>query len=352
MPQVQVLQRQPGFAEQLGANLGSGLSQGISGALSQMMEQKKQKQTVQDVMSILGIPIPEKSTAKMLKSGSKDLSAEASVPTAKLQLTPENVLAASLAFPQFASPLATMYQAQESRFDKQRAAESERSNKFLDKISGLSEGIPERRLSINSGKQAVTSGQMHPLGGDFWAGVLHLPALQTASGAQLSTAAKTNLIGSLSKATGSRPNQFIEQQITDAFAKPGKRNEANLAQLLMAEAVLDTDEKYSEIAQSLANKYKAETGIIPEGVDREAQALAKQYAKMRQDKLAYDLQENIEKDIGPEKISKLRHVAPGTPLTYEMKEILLEKSGGDLEKAEKLAKGLGYTIPPLEFWQR
>lgn len=53
MPQFQLLPNNPGFGEQLGASLGGGLSQGMSSALGQMLQEKKNKKSLESLRPLL-----------------------------------------------------------------------------------------------------------------------------------------------------------------------------------------------------------------------------------------------------------------------------------------------------------
>lgn len=340
MPDLQIINRPPSFGENLGQNLGAGLSQGIN----QFFERKQNQQKISDLMQSLGIPTSETSQAM------NSLNSQQSPQNQRGQgfgLTPQKILTAHQIDPSLAGPLSTLYQTQERASEKRIEREASRSGKFLDTVTESSRGIPERRTSINAAKQAVQSGQLAPLGGDFWADVLNAPQLKSASGAQLATAAKTNLIGSLGRITGGRPNQFIEQQINNAFAKAGQSKEANTAQLDILESILDMDEKYNETAFQLADQYEKELGYVPASIDRDTQKFLKPYIEQRQEKLAYDLQQNIESEQGPGKRNEIKKVSKGTPLTLRKAKVLVDKYG---DKAEEVAKKLGYEIPSSEIY--
>ena len=341
MPQFQVLPEAPGFGSQLGEALGGGIGQGISASLNQMLEQKK----MTSLLESLGLKGSQQTGGKASQISGQTASPSSSISN----LTPDQVVAASLVNPQLGNTLSNLYQTQQKAAEKQRAYESQRSIKYLDKISDLATNIPERRIAIDSAKAAVKSGQMTPFGGDFVADILNLPQLRSGSGAQLATAAKTNLIGSLSQIAGGRPNQFIEKQISNAFAKAGQTEEANLAQLDIIEAKLDMDEKIAQVTDQLADQYRSELGYVPESIDREVRKAVQPYAENRMKELAYDLRENMEKEIGLSEIKKLKKVPTGTPLTLRSAKILVDKYG---DKAEEIAIKMGYEIPEEEIYSR
>jgi hypothetical protein len=246
---------------------------------------------------------------------------------------------------------------EQKKFEADRAYHTKRSGKFLDKVTEMSEGLRERQTAINSSMAAVQSGQMSPLGGDFWAGVLHAPQLETASGAQLATGAKINLMGSLSRLSGGRPNQFIEKKIDDAFAKAGNTKEAQMAKLLMAKTVMDLDQDYVDIAEKIANEDREKYGFVREDIDSRVKKEMKPISEQRMNELSFALQSNIENDIGESNLSKnaTKNVMKGTYLTPEMANILakkLEAAGETKEDVIKLARKLGYEIPSAELLEK
>lgn len=343
MPQIQMLEKIPGFGERLGQALGGGIGAGITQRLQQHAEQKAQKEKSDRILKLLGIETSPQSMSNA------QVNTESQPKFDLKNLTPEKIFAISQEDPQLANTLSKLYETQEKKFEKQRAFESERSTKYLNKVSDLATNLPDRRIAIDSAKAAIKSGQMTPFGGDFVADILNLPQLRTASGAELATAAKTNLIGSLSQITGGRPNQFIEQQINNAFAKAGQSKEANLNQLEIIEAKLDIDEKLANFTDELADQYMEKLGYVPESIDRDVRKLIKPYTDQRMKELAYDLRENVEKDMGIDQLRKMNKVAPGTPLTLRKAKILVDKYG---DKAEEMAINLGYEIPEPEIYSR
>ena len=339
MPQIQVLPEAPTFGSQLGESLGGGLSQGISAGLNQMLEQKK----MMGLLESLGL------AGKGVTNQTKSAEIKNNMPSARSgasNLSPEQVVAASVVNPQLGNTLSNLYQAQQKSYENERTYQSDRSNKYLDKISELATALPERKIALESAKSAIQSGEITPFGGDFVADVLNIPQLRTSSGAQLATSAKTNLIGSLAQITGGRPNQFIEKQINNAFAKAGQTKEANLAQLDIIKAKLDIDEKLSEATDQLADQYRQQLGYVPESIDRDVRKMVKPFADQRMKELGYDLRENLEKEIG---INVTKKVPNGTPLTLKTAKAFIQKYG---DKAEEMALRLGYEIPSEDIYSR
>jgi len=106
------------------------------------------------------------------------------------------------------------------------------------------------------------------------------------------------------------------------------------------------------VTNELEEQYEKDLGYIPGKIGREVENRIKPYAAQRQEELAYDLRRIYESEQGPGKLSEVKKVPNGTPLTIEMAQLLLEKSGDDEAKAEKLAKQMGFTIPDQSIYQR
>ncbi|MBS3903747.1 MAG: hypothetical protein KGZ39_00290 [Simkania sp.] len=233
-------------------------------------------------------------------------------------------------------------------FESDRAYNSARSDKYLDELGKSTSGIREREIGIDSSIAAVNSGQLSPLGGSFWADILNIPSLRDQSGATLQAAAKVNLIGALDK-VGARPNQFIEKQISSAFAQVGETKESQMAKLNIAKTVLDLDKKELEIAQILSDQYRKDLGYVPANIDSLVRTQMKPYTEKRMEKLAYDLQESREMSQNPEFYNTLQKVYPGTPLTEGKYKVFYHKAKGNTEeerdaKALEMAKKAGYKI--------
>lgn len=245
---------------------------------------------------------------------------------------------------------------EQKKFEADREYHSKRSGKYLDEIRSSANGFPERDVAINSALAAVESGNMSPWGGDFWADILGLPQLRTSEGAALQASAKINLMGSLGKLSGGRPNQFIEKQIDAAFAKAGETKEAQKTKLLMSKTVLDLEKQRAAIADQLANEDREKYGYVREDIDSRVDAAMKPYGKAKMDGLAYELQTIREKEMSPERLEQIVKVTPGTPLTAEKAKVFLKKAPGksDAEKEEnalKMAKKAGYKIMEDSFYE-
>jgi hypothetical protein len=334
--------------------LGGGIEQGTSKAMElygkKLEEEYKQKRKKELLDSVFENGPREglEDSATQARSTGQRLSQPMQSKTGTGDLSDKQIAAITLEDPQFGKILQDQKKAKRKTFESDRAYHSSRSNKFLDEVAKETKGIPEREVAVNSAIEAVQSGQMSPMGGDFWANVLNVPQLKSESGGTLQSAAKVNLMGSLGK-IGARPNQFIEKQINDAFAQAGEKPGVQMAKLNIAKTVLDLDKKHGEIARNIANQYREDLGYVPENIDSLVEAQMKPYAKQRMEKLSYDLQEGREKSQPKERFNSLNEVAAGTPLTEGKYKVLFNKAKGNTEEerdaaAIRMAKKAGYKI--------
>ncbi len=236
---------------------------------------------------------------------------------------------------------------EETKFKREH--ETKRSEKILEEAYDSSKNFDIQQSNIDMIKNAVED--VSGFDQDYIAELFHYEPFRTAKGTQLKSAGKDLFIKTI-QGTGNRPNQWIEQQIGSALTQVGKTREANLTVAEMAQFQLDLSKEKVRIINELEDKYEQELGYIPGKIGREAEEILKPYAAQRQDELAYDLRKVYEREQGPKKLSEVKKVPKGTPLTIEMAQILLQKSGDDEEKAARLAKEMGFTIPPESIYQR
>lgn len=390
---VQIIEEGPSFSKQFarasGQNFGSLIAGGLEGYVGKAQREKensffkstfgidlagaspeaRQEFTKQfskamaqeKLLKHFGIGPQEQRTenGERLSSSPEISSAQKPESSVLSNMTPEQRIVAEAIVPGMGKMAQGEETIKQKKFEADRKYHSQRSAPFLNKITNLGEGLRERRTAINSSMAAVQSGQMSPLGGDFWADILHAPQLKSASGAQLETAAKINLMGALSGLTGGRLNQFIEKQIDNAFAKAGNTKEAQMAKLLMAKTVMDLDQDYVDISNRIADEDREKYGYVRENIDNRAQKEMKSLSKERMSELSFELQQNIENDIGQSNLYKnaTKPVMKGTYLTPEMANILADKielTGEPKSKENilKLARNLGYEIPSNDLLEK
>jgi len=234
---------------------------------------------------------------------------------------------------------------------------TERSDKYLDAIGEEQKALNGQMFSLNAAKQAVMEGQ-EGLSGDFWADYFHLPQLKSASGATLDATAKTHLLTSLKNLSGGRPNMFLERQISQAFAMPGGSRAGNLARLEVLETLAKMKETEIAKANEITDLYESQGQPIPGNIQRTVTREIQPEIQKIQKNATYALQELMESSKKPEQLAKMRRVSKGTPLTQTKAKYVFEKANPgksietateeEIERATKLAKGLGYDVDAYE----
>lgn len=246
---------------------------------------------------------------------------------------------------------------EQKRFESTRKYEGELSTPYLKKIDESRDAVRTKENASDLMMNAIEEGNLDFFSKDNLANFLgkYGEGLRTLKGAQLLNAQKEFLLGNIQRA-GSRPNQWIEQQISGMLAKVGRSKEANLgvAEALSAETALER--KKIELADDLASKYRKELGYVPADIGAQVDRQLSTYAKEVQNGLAYRLRELYEQEMGASGAAKqvIKKVPQGTPLTVLMAKMFIQKYG-DVDKAIDNAKKLGYTIySPDEIarWQR
>lgn len=147
---------------------------------------------------------------------------------------------------------------------------------LIQELSNVRKNIPLQEQSIEDIKNAAPDIGWR----DYAADVLGFEPGRTAEGAKLKTALKDFFLSDLTRA-GSRPNMWIEQQLSDALPKIGRSPEANL---IVAEGMsfkVDLAKKRMEILDDLMERDKQKYGYVKADVDSRAYKLLKPYVEQR-----------------------------------------------------------------------
>jgi len=165
--------------------------------------------------------------------------------------------------------------------DKTLELGQKRAEKVLDKADRISENLPLQESYVNSMEDAVVNGDLSFWSPDNWANITGLESLRTAKGAQFLSSAKNYFIDDL-KASGARPNMFIEKQLVDALAKIGRSEEANLAVLESFKFKNDLQKNWLETVRGLEKHYDETLGYLPGNISRVAEEMNKPFIEQRQ----------------------------------------------------------------------
>lgn len=233
---------------------------------------------------------------------------------------------------------------QQQTFQADRKYNTERSKNFLNEIDSQRQAISNKERALQQLDSALESGETGGFSIDNIARIFGRPELLSQSGAQLIASVKELLISNVGR-VGTRPNQWIEQQIALALPDLGKSNIANktLGEAIRGEIQLSRERirLADQIAKEDIDKYGYERADIARRVD---EALIPIQEKIN-DNSAYRLRELYEQEKGSSFLRKnsMKKVVEGTPLTKEMYQILKEKYQSP-EQVIDNARKLGYTI--------
>lgn len=156
---------------------------------------------------------------------------------------------------------------------------------------------------------------------DYIADVTGFEPLRSAKGAQLKTAIKDFFLSDLTRA-GSRPNQWIEQQLSEALPKLGRSTAANLTVAEGMKFKVDLAKQRVQILDDLIAKDKEKYGYVKDDIDSRASQLMRPYVEQRKK----DLVDNIKKiqtdSKGSKKATPKGYTRMQNPQTGEVFEIL------------------------------
>lgn len=134
--------------------------------------------------------------------------------------------------------------------------------------------------AINSGETGLGLNWLAEVTGQQW--------LLSAKGAQFLTASKEFFLGSLSRA-GTRPNQWIEQQLRTFLPQFGRSREANLVVTEILRTDADIESAFGRFVNEVIDEDRAKYGYLKPNVQARASKRWKEYADKAQD----DLQRRI-----------------------------------------------------------
>lgn len=223
-------------------------------------------------------------------------------------------------------------------FQDEREFEWKRAGDILKKTDEVRDALEEKKAAANLIKQTASSEDTSGWG-PWFADVLGVEPLRNANTALLKSATKDFFINNLAKA-GSRPNQWIEQQISDAMVKIGRSKEANMVVAELMDYWVDRESEKVRLIDEIEDEDIADQGFVKGDIGKRASQRMKQWEDKRRDQLMYQIQQVKERE-NPDELSVIRQVAKGTPLTREKAKIFKQRYGKDAEKAARKA---GYDV--------
>lgn len=233
-------------------------------------------------------------------------------------------------------------------FREERKFSHEANKRFEDQITDSRDDVRNKEYLGKLMLNAIDEGDMGFFSGDNIANKTGIDLFRTAKGQQLITAGKEYFLSNINRA-GSRPNQWIEQQIQQAMPQIGT---SPSAQKIAAKILVADNEVAKEkirIRDEIAQRERNQFGFVPQGLEERVEAQLRPIADDIQLNLAYDLRKLRESELSNVDFRKLaQKKVVDVPLTPAMLNFYIRQEGGDAEKAIQKAKRLGYIIPNRE----
>lgn len=217
----------------------------------------------------------------------------------------------------------------------------------------LRQSIPKKEMALQFARDAVQSGNLGYFSADKLADATGIDLFRTSKGAQLTTAAKENLLSNMSRVGAKAQNIWFEQRLNSMFAKIGQSEEANLTVQEMLEGEVALDKAYLEEFDKISQRDMQDYGYVRKDASKRAHDAVRPIEKDIMRRTSFRMKEIEEKEKGLKSLEKdvnLKSVPKGTPLTMQMLGLYIEKFGKD--NAIKVAEKKGYYVPSYEEWQR
>lgn len=214
------------------------------------------------------------------------------------------------------------------------------AKEVLKRADEIAESIPQKQSALTNMIDAIANKNLGFFSWDNLAEQTGINAFRTPEGALFKTSAKEYFLGSIARA-GARPNQWIEQQISDMLTKIGNSTEANLTIARALQNELDIEKERIRLTNEIATQIEDGDGNY-RSLGPQVNEKLQSYAEQKQNELFNDLR--AIKSIESNQPQKFKKVAEGTLISPYMIEALLKRFNYDADVALKKAQELGYDI--------
>jgi hypothetical protein len=219
----------------------------------------------------------------------------------------------------------------------EKAREIEQANQYTkplrEEISTISQGIHDRRASLNTLKAAIMAGNQGAWGPDHLAVMFGHPELVGTESSLLQSSVKKLVVESLGSMPG-RQNMMIDGAIMQALPMVGKDKASNLVLADSAGFKIRLDEEKLKIYSQLAHKYinDPNVGYLPIKATLEYEEQLESAAKKLTKELAMNIQQDKEVDMLPQQLARLERQPYPCPLTTERRRAIVMQARADLEE--------------------
>lgn len=232
----------------------------------------------------------------------------------------------------------------QAQFNADRNFESKESSPYLKQINDQRAAVENKSRALQQLDIALDQGETGGFSLDNIARIFNRPELLSQSAAQQLGSVKELLVSNIGR-VGSRPNQWVEQQIASALPDLGKSKIANQT---LAEAVrgeVEMAKRRIELTDELSAQDRERYGYVKGDIAARVDAAIKPFADTINSQTGYRMRELFEQEKGANYLRKnsMKKVVEGTPLTKQMYQVLKEKYKDPAQLIDN-AKKLGYTI--------
>lgn len=228
----------------------------------------------------------------------------------------------------------------EKKEDRRSRFGEKLAEKVLVRADEIAEMLPQKQSALNLMNKAITDKDLSFFSRDNLAEITGIEGFRSPEGSIFKTAAKEYFLGNLVRA-GARPNQWIEQQISDMLTKIGRSTEANLSVSRALQNELDIDKERVRLTHEIADELDKSGGDYRKLGSMVNTRLSK-YAEDKQRELFNDLR--AIKSIAEKTYQKLGKVEKGSQISQVVAQALLRQTNNDPKKAAEEARKLGYTV--------
>jgi hypothetical protein len=242
------------------------------------------------------------------------------------------------------------------QFKGEREFHTKRSYPVVQEAETILQTHPIKKGLLDQQRRDIATGNVEGFP-QFMADKLNLEIYRNPEAARFKNISKNRFVESLSElgGAGARPNQFIEQQLTQAQPAIGRSALANQTVLDLEEFIEDMKVQRAKYVEQLAAEDFEKHGYERGDLNARANKLMEPYANKRQDEMAYDIRKRTEDEMDNETLTReivAKNVTKDTPLTVRAARVLMIKNNDDEKKAFEEAKRLGFKIPLDSTYQR
>jgi len=304
-----------------GQRFGSAIGQGLSSGLQLLAQDKLEKMKHERLENLLrGLGGGGTETAEGIASQSA---------TPGGGVSDEAILAVGMQDPNLARLLQGQKESQIKQTESRAKREFERAKPILARADERAEGITQKESALSLMEDAVQEGNLGFFSPDNVAEITGIEGLRTPKGAQFISSGKEYFLGSLKRA-GTRPNQWIEQQIQKMLPKIGRSEAANRTVIEALKSELAIEKAQLDIIDKLAQEDEEKFGYIKGNIGQRTRKELKKFADAEQKELEARLRE-IQSTSTPTEVKETEVIMidpQGRRRAVEKKDVKAARSAG------------------------